>query len=101
MDQKKQSYETLGYKRFGYIGILASLVCKASRDLIAKVRQDPTIGGDFKGDGLQNGGVLVIGKGGEVLLSYKQVSPADHVENSEVLKALGLSHPAAEAENKS
>ena len=28
--------------------------------------------------------------GGKVLLAFKQESPADHVENDEVLKALGL-----------
>ena len=46
---------------------------------------------DFKGNALQNGGLLIVKKGGqEVLLSYRQENPADHVENSEVLKALGI-----------
>ena len=46
---------------------------------------------DLKGNKVQNGGVLIVKKGGqEVLLSYRQENPADHVENSQVLKVLGI-----------
>jgi hypothetical protein len=49
---------------------------------------------DFKGDGYQNGGTLIITKGGEnVLMDYRQENAADHVSNEEILKALGI--PAA------
>jgi len=49
---------------------------------------------DLKGDGLQNGGLLIVKKGGqEVLMSYKQENPADHASNSDILKALGLGDP--------
>jgi len=54
---------------------------------------------DLKGDGFQNGGLLIVKKGGqEVLLSYRQVNVAEHVKNSAVLKALGLSEDAAQQE---
>jgi len=56
------------------------------------------IKGDFKGNMSQNGGVLIVKKGGhEVLLSYRQENPADHVENSEVLEALGI-HESMDAQ---
>jgi len=44
----------------------------------------------MKGDGLQNGGTLVVARGGKVLLKFVQENPADHVEISEVVKALGI-----------
>ena len=33
---------------------------------------------------------MIVGPGNQVLLSYRQESPADHVELGEVLKALGI-----------
>jgi len=45
----------------------------------------------LKGDGLQNGGTLVITAGGkEVLVDFRQDNPADHVELSDILKALKI-----------
>ena len=60
------------------------------------IPQAAELGGDMKGDGYQNGGTFVMDKGGKVLLKYIQENPADHVEPSDVLKALNIS---AEATN--
>jgi prostamide/prostaglandin F2alpha synthase len=55
---------------------------------------------DLKGDGYQNGGTMIITKGGEkVLLDYRQENAADHVDPDEILKALGIS-PDELASNK-
>ena len=49
------------------------------------------INGNFQGDGLLNGGMLIVTAGGEkVLLSHKQASPGDHVSNEHILEALGI-----------
>jgi hypothetical protein len=49
---------------------------------------------NLKGDGLQNGGTLVVTKGGTtILLDFRQDNPADHVKNENVLKALGIAVP--------
>jgi len=46
---------------------------------------------DFKGDGYQNGGTMIITKGGEkVLLDWRQENAADHVDAQDVLKILGI-----------
>lgn len=43
--------------------------------------------GDMKGDGFQNGGLLVVaGRGEKVLYEFKQDNPADHAENATILK---------------
>lgn len=46
------------------------------------------LGGNLlKGDGFQNGGALVVEKGGtKTLLTYIQEEAPDHVSNEEVLK---------------
>ena len=49
------------------------------------------IAGNFRGDGMLNGGMLIVSKGGEkVLLSHKQDSPGDHVSNEKILEVLGI-----------
>jgi len=45
----------------------------------------------MRGDGFQNGGLLVVEKGGKVLYTFIQENPADHASNEDVLKALNLS----------
>ncbi len=44
----------------------------------------------MKGDAFQNGGALVIDKNGKLLLEYRQEDAADHVDASDVLKALKI-----------
>lgn len=44
----------------------------------------------MKGDGFQNGGLLVVApKGEKVLFEFRQENPADHAENSDILKVSG------------
>ena len=43
------------------------------------------VGGNLLGDGFQNGGVLVVDKGGKTLHLYVQDGPADHEENTNIL----------------
>nr|XP_053641845.1 prostamide/prostaglandin F synthase-like [Cherax quadricarinatus] len=59
--------------------------------LCSKFSKEWAVGGDMKGDGFQNGGLLVVGpKGEKVLYEFKQENPAEHAENSAIAKALGL-----------
>ena len=49
------------------------------------------ISGNLSGDGLQNGGLLIVTKGGEqVLLNHREETPGDHVANAVILETLGL-----------
>ena len=49
------------------------------------------LGGNMAGDGYQNGGSLVVKKGGETLWHYVQQEAPDHASNADILKALGIS----------
>ncbi|GIY80552.1 hypothetical protein CDAR_424761 [Caerostris darwini] len=90
VDVERKCYQDLQYKRFGILNLIVALFSKSSRDAISASRA-ANVGGDLKGDYYQVGGTLVIKKGGEeVLLSHKQHELADHVDNKEVLKCLGI-----------
>ncbi|XP_063409343.1 prostamide/prostaglandin F synthase-like [Mytilus trossulus] len=86
---KKQCYKSLGFRRMNIFNVFPAIFSKASRSAMSKAKEDK-IDGDFKGDGFQNGGTLVIGAGGKVLLNFKQQEPSDHVSPNEVLKVLGI-----------
>lgn len=95
IDQKKEAYSSLGFKRLGFFAAVGSIFGRKGKELIAEAKL-LSIGGNLAGDGYQTGGTLVVDKGGKVLLEFKQDGPADHVENSAVLAALGITGGAAE-----
>lgn len=91
VDIKKQCYKDMNYKRFNIFSIWMAVFNHRGRKGISKARE-AGVGGDLKGDGFQNGGTLVVSAGGDkCLLSYIQENPAEHVELSKVLEALGIS----------
>lgn len=90
IDMKKQCYKDLGFRRLNIFSVFPAIFSKASRNAMSKAKEEK-VEGDFKGDGFQNGGTLVISTGGkEVLLNFKQNEPSDHVNPNEVLKVLGI-----------
>ena len=44
--------------------------------------------GNLKGDKLQNGGLLIIDKKGEIIYEFRQERPSHFVSNDEILKVL-------------
>lgn len=44
------------------------------------------VGGDIKGDGLQNGGALILDQNGKTLTHFIQNGPAEHLSNFAILK---------------
>ncbi|XP_004705269.1 prostamide/prostaglandin F synthase isoform X2 [Echinops telfairi] len=91
LDESKQFYKELGFKRYNNLSILPAAVGKPVRDVAAKAKA-ANIHGNLSGDLLQSGGLLVVSKGGEkVLLHFVQKSPGDYVPQERVLGALGIS----------
>lgn len=90
LDTKQQCYSDLGFKRYNVFNVLLGLGAKETRVSLAKANAKG-IAGNFRGDGMLNGGMLIVSKGGEkVLLSHKQDSPGDHVSNEKILEVLGI-----------
>ncbi|XP_063072592.1 prostamide/prostaglandin F synthase [Engraulis encrasicolus] len=94
IDEKKKSYKDLGFKRYNALSVVPAAMGKKVRDIASKASADG-IQGNFSGDLLQSGGMLIVSKGGEkVLLHFIQDSPGDHVALEDIAKALDISTTA-------
>lgn len=90
VDRGKKTYQELGYKRYNFLSIWPSLFSKITRSALAATKEQ-NIEGNLSGDGLQNGGTLIVGKSGEtVLMNHKEESPGDHATNDDILAALNI-----------
>ena len=91
VDDKKTSYDKLGFQRMGLMELLPSAMSRKWMEAGAKAFSMNLGGNIIQGDGYQKGGCLVVGKGGDpVLFSYVQQDAADHPDNQDILKALNL-----------
>ncbi|XP_073459682.1 prostamide/prostaglandin F synthase [Aquarana catesbeiana] len=90
LDESKQSYKELGFKRYNALSIVPAALGKKVRDIVTKANADG-VQGNFSGDLLQSGGMLVVSKGGEkALLHFVQDSPGDFVPLDTLVTALGI-----------
>ncbi|OBS72510.1 hypothetical protein A6R68_12907 [Neotoma lepida] len=104
LDESKQFYKELGFKRYNSLSILPAALGKPVRDVASKAKA-VGIQGNLSGDLLQSGGLLVhmgvrdkqldclpVATGGDkVLLHFIQKSPGDYVPQENILQALGIS----------
>ncbi|XP_068450849.1 prostamide/prostaglandin F synthase [Clinocottus analis] len=94
VDEHKKTFKDLGFKRYTALTVVPAALGKKVRDAAAKANSDG-IKGNFSGDLLQNGGMLIVAKGGEkVLVHFIQDSPGDHLPLEDISKALGISSKA-------
>lgn len=90
IDEGKKTYKDLNYKRFNLLNIWTALLSRISRAAISESR-GRGIRGNLSGDGLQNGGLLIVTKMGmRVLMNHREEVPGDHVANDDILKVLGI-----------
>ena len=91
VDEGKKSYKALDFKVMGYLELIPAILSAAARAAQGKAKA-LGLGGNMSGDGYQNGGCLVVEKGGgdKPLLYYVQKGAPDHVANSDVLKVNGV-----------
>ncbi|KAK8759511.1 hypothetical protein V5799_002856 [Amblyomma americanum] len=92
VDEERNAYKALGYKRYSWFTIIPAILTTASRAKAAEAKAE-NVGGDLTtGDGLLMGGTLIVEKGGgKVLLNYQQETPEGYVGNTSILEALGVS----------
>lgn len=88
-DPDKKSYKDMNYRRYNMLNVLGGALGAKSREL-ANLASKEGIKGNFSGDLMQTGGMLIVKKGGEVLLDFKQKDASDHLENETILKTLGI-----------
>ncbi|KAM7005800.1 prostamide/prostaglandin F synthase [Tautogolabrus adspersus] len=98
VDQQKRTYKDLGFKRYTAISVVPAAMGKRVREAAAKAKA-AGIQGNFSGDLLQSGGMLIVAKGGEkVLLHFVQDSPGDYVPLEDIAKVLGISAKVKEGQ---
>ncbi|XP_075696842.1 prostamide/prostaglandin F synthase [Rhinoderma darwinii] len=98
LDESKQSYKELGFKRYNAFSVVPAALGKKVRDIVTKANADG-VQGNFSGDLLQSGGLLIVSKGGEnVLLHFVQDSPGDHIPLETIVKTLGISASVTEGQ---
>uniref|UniRef100_A0A1A8N088 Prostamide/prostaglandin F synthase n=3 Tax=Nothobranchius TaxID=28779 RepID=A0A1A8N088_9TELE len=91
VDEEKKCYKDLGFRRYSALSVVPAALGKKVRDVASKASA-AGIQGNFSGDLLQSGGMLIVAKGGEkVLLHFIQDSPGDFVPLEDISTALGLS----------
>ncbi|XP_014856235.1 PREDICTED: prostamide/prostaglandin F synthase [Poecilia mexicana] len=91
VDEEKNCYKDLGFKRYTALNVLPAALGKKVRDISSKAGA-AGIQGNFKGDLMQSGGLIIVTKGGEkVLLHFIQDSPGDFVPLDDISTALGIS----------
>ncbi|KAK2861948.1 hypothetical protein Q5P01_001481 [Channa striata] len=91
VDEPKKCYKDLCFKRYTALSVVPAALGKKVRDVAAQASAEG-IKGNFSGDLLQSGGMLIVDKGGEkVLLHFIQDSPGDHVPLEDIAKAVGVS----------
>ncbi|XP_051956852.1 prostamide/prostaglandin F synthase [Xyrauchen texanus] len=91
IDEKKQCYKDLGFKRYNAMNVVPAAMGKKVREIASKASAEG-IHGNFSGDLLQSGGMFIVAKGGEkVLLHFVQKTPADNASLDDITKALGIS----------
>lgn len=98
VDEGRKSYAALDFKTMSYLQLIPAVLSAASRAAQAQAKA-LGLGGNLDGEKYQNGGCLVIEKGGgdKPLLHYIQQGAPDHVPNADVLKALGINAEAPPA----
>jgi len=97
LDETKDVYKTLGFSRFSMLGALGAAVDKETRRINDEAKKIG-ISGDLKGDLRQLGGLIIIRKGGEQVMYFKQDKASEYVKNSEILKQLSLSEGVSDNE---
>lgn len=89
VDEGKKLYGVLGYPKKNFLVGLLSLFTSDVRKAISASKQ-AGVTGNFKGDGMQLGGTLVVDQGGSRVLYHKaQEHFGDAASPVAILEALG------------
>ena len=90
VDENKESYERLGFNKMSLLEVFPAIFSKNGLAAGQKA-MSMNLGGNMWGDGYQNGGCLVVGKGGTpTIFGFKQEEASEHPENDNILKALRI-----------
>ena len=82
-------YKAIGFKRYNALSVMGALIDSKVLEINKKAKAEG-IDGNFSGDKLTKGGLIIVDKGGEnVIFEFKQESAGDHCPPEDVLKGTG------------
>ncbi|XP_054866704.1 prostamide/prostaglandin F synthase isoform X2 [Amphiprion ocellaris] len=85
VDEQKKSYKDLGFKRYTALSVVPAALGKKVRDAASKASAEG-IQGNFSGDLLQSGGMLIVAKGS--ILTRRTTGGLNHKPSVPVLPGL-------------
>ena len=92
VDIDKSCYKALDYDTLSMFDIVKGLLTRKWREKAALADSKGICGNIKDGNGLQNGGALVVAQNGRTLYEYKQEDAADHISPYEIFKAFNLTY---------
>lgn len=90
LDKDMECYKALNYQRFSFFDLMKRLLSFNFKTRKAKA-DGMNIKGDMKGDGFQNGGALIVDKGGKQIFEYIQEDASIQITEEQILNALKIS----------
>ena len=83
-------YKELQYDEMSFLEILRQWWNKSKWSATVEKAHKLGLKQNFKGNPYQNGGLVIVDKGGEIIFNYKQKYIAEFIDNEDILKALGI-----------
>lgn len=93
VDSEREAYNALQYRTFSWWDLARYVVSAKWISAAGRVRASG-VGGDMKGDGFQNGGAIIVDKGGKLLYEYRQDDASEQISAEEIFAALNLKKDA-------
>uniref|UniRef100_A0A914UPM5 Uncharacterized protein n=1 Tax=Plectus sambesii TaxID=2011161 RepID=A0A914UPM5_9BILA len=90
VDESKELYNSIGYKREGFLGLMGELI-KGKLTAMSNEAKKDGVTGNMKGDVHQLGGVLVLDSAGNKLYEFVQNEATDQPDYAAVAAAAGVS----------
>uniref|UniRef100_A0A914VH03 Prostamide/prostaglandin F synthase n=1 Tax=Plectus sambesii TaxID=2011161 RepID=A0A914VH03_9BILA len=94
VDESKELYNSIGYKREGFLGILGEFI-KGKLIAMNNAAKADGVTGNLKGDIHQLGGVLVLDSAGNKLYEFIQHEATDEPDYAAVAAAAGVAYNKA------
>jgi len=91
VDPSRRTYQALGMRR---PGVLAFFLSPRLLAAVARALRGGFMQGPIRGDALQLGGVLVVGRGGELAFRHVAEDAGDHPDVGELVRAAGRARAA-------
>ena len=90
IDNGRKAYKALQYDEMSFSEIFCQWWNKRKWSATIEKAHKMGLKQDRTGNPYQNGGLVIVDRGGETILNYKQKYIAEFLDNEDILKALGI-----------